>query len=300
MVNEADITDELEKGGPALGAFLKATGLAVADSQKALDASFRETAEMLSKQQVDVIAVFEQIIDDDGNMDAGIPKIQKLPLINYVMPVGYEFSRIYLEADMNVQEFNAAKGMNIKGKSTSVGVKAGFKAGMFGASGGASTAISHSNFSRELDTSLAQDTAAGSLHIEATLEPRDEIALPSPLILQKGPKLALRMTSRSTINGADPGGGADIPVIGRQAIFEIVLKKTDGAANGGKDVDISISDPLVELEANTTTTDTNGMIPFTLKRQWGVLGDGEKAPDPVDVIVRVTFGVVVDSASVAM
>ena len=60
--SEADITDELEKGGPALGAFLKAVGLAVADSQKALDATFRETAKMLSEQQIDVIAVFEQVL----------------------------------------------------------------------------------------------------------------------------------------------------------------------------------------------------------------------------------------------
>lgn len=56
--SESDVTDELEKGGPALGAFLKATGLAVAGSQEELDETFRETAKLLSEAEVEVIAVF--------------------------------------------------------------------------------------------------------------------------------------------------------------------------------------------------------------------------------------------------
>lgn len=297
VASDADITDELEKGGPALGTFLKQVGLAVAASQEELDKTFRATASMLSQQQIDVIAVFEQIINDNGEMEQGIAQIQKLPLINYVMPVGYQFQRVYLEADMNVQEFNAARGLNIKGSSLQIGAQAGITADVFGLRGGGGASFGYSNYDREMDSSSSQDMAAGSLHLEATLEPRDEIALPSPLILQKGPKLSLRLVSRSNISGTAPQGGGEAPVIGRQATFEIVLKKTDGTPNDGKDIDINISDPLVELETTTTTTDANGKIAFNIKRQWGTLGEGEKVPDPTSVIVSVTFGVIVDSAS---
>jgi hypothetical protein len=120
----ADVTDELEKGGPAFGAFVKAVGLAVADAQQKLDETLVTTAKALSETQIDVIAVFEQQLDDDGQMDKGIIHMQKLPLINYLMPTAYKWSRVYLEADMKVKEFNGANGFNIKGKSNSFSVGA--------------------------------------------------------------------------------------------------------------------------------------------------------------------------------
>ncbi|MGC4064849.1 MAG: hypothetical protein QM784_09425 [Polyangiaceae bacterium] len=269
--SEADITDELEKGGPALGAFLKATGLAVADSQKALDETFRETAKMLSETQIDVIAIFEQVVDDEGQLKEGIPKKQKLPLVNYVMPVGYAFRRVYLEADMKVQEFNAANGMNLRGKVTSLAANANFKAGMFGASGGASMSVGHSSYEQEASASVSTDTAAGSLHLEATLEPRQDVTLPAPIIIQKGPKLAIRLLSRTDIQTNN--NGVLGPVTGRQAIFEILLKKTDGSANGSKEVNVTISDPMVSM-TGLGPTDAGGKISITLKEGVGCLGGG--------------------------
>ena len=300
-VSEADITDELEKGGPALGAFLKATGLAVAESQKELDAVFSDTVKVLSNTQVDVIAVFEQVVNDDGSMGEGNVKIQKLPLINYVMPVNYAYSRVYLEANMKVREFNAAKGLNIQGKATRVRFGSSVKASFLGVRGGTSLSVGHSEFDRDRQLSTATDEAAGDLHLEATLEPRDDTQLPSPIVLQKGPKLAVRMTSRGEVTGpAGAPGDPPPPAVGRQAVFEVSLKKTDGANHSGQDLNLDVSDPMVEMEAQSTTTDASGKILVTLKRQWGTLGEGETPPSPSEVVLRVTFGVVTSSGSVIL
>ncbi len=46
----ADVTDEVEKLGPAFGSFVKSVGLAVAEAQTALDKTLVDTAKALSHQ----------------------------------------------------------------------------------------------------------------------------------------------------------------------------------------------------------------------------------------------------------
>ena len=114
---ESNVTDELSGGGVAFGEFAKSVGLAVAAAQAALDKTLVETAKALSETEINTVAIFEQQIkDDDGTMDKGVVHIQKLPLTNYLMPTAYQWSRVYLEADMNVQEFNSRSGFNIQQK----------------------------------------------------------------------------------------------------------------------------------------------------------------------------------------
>ena len=121
---ESDITGELSGGGVAFGEFTKSVGLAVAAAQAALDKTLVTTAKALSETEINTVAVFEQHInDDDGKMDKGEVHIQKLPLTNYLMPTAYQWSRVYLEADMNVQEFNSRSGFNIQQKSFSANAR---------------------------------------------------------------------------------------------------------------------------------------------------------------------------------
>jgi hypothetical protein len=135
QLTQSDITDELEKSGPAFGSFVKSIGLAVAEAQQKLDETLVNTAKALSDTQIDVIAVFEQQInDEDGSMSEGIPHVQKLPLVNYLMPTAYQWSRVYLESDMNVSEFSAANGFNIQGKSQNFQAGVSGSYGMFGGS----------------------------------------------------------------------------------------------------------------------------------------------------------------------
>lgn len=286
---EADITNELEKGGPAFGAFVKSVGLAVAEAQQKLDETLVTTAKALSDTKIDVIAVFEQQINDDGQMTAGKTHLEKMPIVNYLMPTAYQWTRVFLQADMKVQEFNGANGFNIKGKSyaASANVKAGYSLfGGFGASGSASA--STSGYEAAGETSVARDDSAGSLHMEATLEPRADVQLPRPFVLQKGPKLKVTAGSRTEIMSAD----TPPKVTGRQLVLTCKLDSVSGGPIGDeKQVEFKVSDPLIDYDASNggKTTGGQGKVTITLKRE-GAAFDEKKPPEPV--VVRVWFGLI--------
>ncbi len=184
---ESNVTDELSGGGVAFGEFVKSVGLAVAAAQAELDKTLVTTAKALSETSINTVAVFEQQIkDDDGTMDKGVVHIQSLPLTNYLMPTAYQWSRVYLEADMNVQEFNSRSGFNIQQKAFSADARISGQAGILGASASGTAGMSYSNTGTNVDTSYGQDVAAGKLHMEATLEPRPDVQLPTALRAAEG------------------------------------------------------------------------------------------------------------------
>ena len=282
----AEITDELEKGGPAFGAFVKAVGLAVAEAQQKLDETLVTTAKALSSTQIDVIAVFEQVIKDaDGTMDTGNVITQKLPLINYLMPTAYQWSRVYLSADMQVKEFNGSNGFNIKGKSSSFSANARASYGLgtgFGASGGVS--YSNSSYEASAETSFSRDEAAGSLHMEATLEPRADVQLPRPFIVQKGPRLKVTAGARTDITSGTP------PVVtGRQISLSLELRDTKNNALVGKTLDFRISQPLLNYRTAPATTGNDGKLALVISRE-GAAYDATKPPEAV--VVTVWYGLV--------
>ena len=296
--SEADVADELLKGNPAFGSFVKQVGLAVAEAQEKLDQNMVKTAEMLSKTQIDVIAVFEQqISDNDGSLEKGNPIIQKLPLVNYLMPTAYHWSRVYLEADMKVSEFNAANGFKIQGKSQSfnVGARANYGPFGFGASGGFNYGQSSSEVQAEASSSV--DQAAGSLHMEATLEPRADIELPRPFVLQKGPKLKLNVDERKDITTTS-GTPAVTTVTGTSVKLTAYLKDTKNAALAGKEIAVSVDQPTLGFSVTPSDRKTNsdGKVTITLERK-GLTYD---PTTPLPTVVRVWFGLVSDEVAVTL
>jgi len=298
-VPEADVTDEIAKGGPAFGSFLKSVGMAVAESQKALDQTLVATAQELSNQKIDVIAVFEQVLQDsDGQMTQGNVQLQKLPLINYLMPTAYNFSRVYLQADMKVSEFNAANGFNIKGSSTSVSASAKASYGLtsgFGASGSAS--FGYSTFNRSGEVSVAQDSAAGAIHMEATLEPRADVQLPRPFVIQKGPRVQVRIDSSSDLTGPAPAGGGAAPKIGRQIVLKAKLLQTDGQPNAQKTLEVTVSDPQFNRDA-VNATDGQGETTITIKNQWG--SGVTQEPERKQAVVSVGVGLATQTIPISL
>jgi hypothetical protein len=291
QAQESDIADETDKLGPSFGAFVKAVGLAVAESQTKLDQTLVATAEALSKTQIDVIAVFEQEIDDNGEMTAGRPVLQKLPLVNYIMPTAYQWTRVYLQADAKVQEFNAANGFNIQGKSTSFSADArasyGILQGGFSAGGGTRFATSSYGYAGE--TSVSRDEAAGSLHMEATLEPRSDIRLPQPFIVQKGPRLKVTVESRRDLLGTAPAGGGAAPVIGRELVLKATLTSKTNTPLTGKQLGFKLTEPLLNYTQAPATSGADGAITWTVRREGAAFNATEP---PVAVTATVWFGLV--------
>ena len=299
QANESSITDELERGGPAFGSFVKSVGLAVAEAQEELDKTLVKTAKVLSETQIDVIAIFEQVVnDDDGTMAQGNIIMQKLPLINYLMPTAYKWSRVYLEADMSVSEFNSANGFNIQktkfGLDSSASLNLGFGMGGFG---GSMSSDTHFDYSRtNTNTSTSTDKAAGSMHMEATLEPRDDIELPRPFILQKGPRLRLSITSSGDIteNGTD---GSPV-VVGRKVTISAELTKTDGSAHSGKSLKVSVDRNDVTFSMASQETDSNGRLTIDLEKRGGEAFD--PATPRAAALVRVSFGLVTETLGISI
>lgn len=286
---ESDVTDEAGKTAVAFGDFVRNVGMAVAAAQEQLDTTLRLTAKQLSEQKIEVAHTFEQVLDDKGELtNQGQAKLQALPLINYIMPTAYQWSRVYLEANMTVQEFNSKSGFDIQSKSKSGGFglrggfgATGFSAGGFGGFGGSSAQTSVQN-------GFSMDNAAGTMRMEATLEPRADIELPKPIILQKGPTITLTSAVTNKLGTVPPATDQNpnpvAPVIGREATITVTVKKHTGLANAGVDIDYSVDQPTINhTTVGGLTTSNTGVVTLKLTREGA--GFDANAPLPTNVVV---------------
>jgi Protein of unknown function (DUF2589) len=290
----ASVTDELGDGGPAFGTFLSKVGMAVADTQKALDLTMVETARALSAEKVEVVSVFEQEIDESGNMGAGKVHMQKVPLVTLVTPTSLQFKQVFVTADMEVEEFTSNKGLTIKKSHTDFNVNAKAKYsvfGGFGASGGTNLNTSSDNYADGQST--ATDKAAGKLHMEATIEPR-EIPLPQPFVVQKGPRLSLTMADRKSVGGE--GGAAEVGddvATARVVTLKGKLIKSDGTALGGKTLAVNVEGGFPFTVSGPT--DTGGEVTITIRRSLG-----KENRDPVNTVVGASLNLVTSSLTITI
>lgn len=299
QANESNITDEVKDIGPAFGNFVESVGMAVAKAQAELDKTLRETAKMLSEQTIDVIAVWEQQLSDStGEMEQGFAKKEKMPLINYIMPTAYQWSRVYLEADMKVSEFNADHGFNIQQKSHNFNANARASYGLFGGfSAGGGMSYGYNSSDTNVHSSASIDTAAGNVRMEATLEPRGDIQVPRPYVVQKGPRLKVYIQDVKPIETADPNDANKKIITGREATLKVELRKANGDPNTNKNIEFRVDQPLVTFSTpNGTKTNPDGEVTLILKRE-GAAFDPAK---PMPVAVRVWFGLVSELVGVQM
>lgn len=269
----SDVTDEAGKTAVAFGDFVKNIGMAVAGAQEELDKTLRETAKRLSETKIEVVHTYEQELDNDGRLtNRGEAKMQSLPLINYLMPTAYQWSRVYLEAEMKVNEFNSKSGFDIQSKSSSggFGLRGGFGigGGSFGGFGGFGASSSQTS----VQNGFAMDSAAGTMKMEATLEPRGDIELPRPIILQKGPTIQLTSTVEpiETTPPSTPENPTPTPVLtGRKATVTVTVKKHTGQPNDGKLIEYSVDQPAINHSAGTggLTTSSTGVVTIILRRE---------------------------------
>jgi hypothetical protein len=293
---DSAVSDELTGNGVAFGEMVKSVGLAVAAAQSALDKTLVDTAKALSETEIQTVAVYEQQINDaDGTMQKGNVQLQKLPLTNFIPLTPYAWTRVYLEADANVQEFNSRTGFNIQQRSASAGTSFSANAGLFGLGGSAKGAASFGTSSTGVDSSLSTDLAAGKLHMEATLEPRTDIEVPQPFIVQKGPRMQLLVGARESLH---EDNDATKPVTGTKVVLTAVLQKTDGSPmEAGKPLSVNISDTTVQYDMTPSgQTDANGKMTITVKRE----GAAFDPTTSLGAVVRVSFGLVTASAGIAL
>ncbi|HVF48515.1 MAG TPA: hypothetical protein VNA19_00430 [Pyrinomonadaceae bacterium] len=291
---DSDVTPQLTGAGTAFGSFVEKVGLAVAAAQKELDKTLVDTAKALSEAKIEVIAVYEQVLDEKGMMTDGNAKMATLPLVNYVTPTVYQWSRVYLESNMNVSEFNADTGFKIQNKSDNFNVGARASYGLFsGFSAGGGFNYGSSSNSISVDTETSVNTAAGSMHMEATLEPRGDLTLPKPFVLQKGPTVRATITKiENMMDNSDPKK----PVVnGKRATVLITVKKQDGSPNTGVELDYTIDQPLINHTVDSLKTNNDGTVTVTLERTGPAFADPSK---PMPVLMKVWLGLVSDDLGI--
>ncbi|HSU12477.1 hypothetical protein [Longimicrobium sp.] len=295
---QASVVDELAKGGPAFGAFLRSVGLAVAETQGALDKTLVETSKALSEAKVQTVAMFTQELKDDGTFDKATPVMQELPLIAFVQPTAYQFTTVHLTADMEASEFNTANGFNIKKDHSDFGADLKASYSVFGGFGGSLDA-SYNNTHDETQErkSSSERKAAGKLHMEATLEPRPAFALPQPFVVQKGPKLGVLVTGRKELD-KDGNETTDPKLVTQRTVTAVAtLLDKDGKPMATKALDVACDNAnigVVVADGGKTTTD--GTLTITLKRT-GLTAESSAA---VSALLRVSMNLVNASVPVSV
>lgn len=290
--SEADVTDELAKGGPAFGTFLKSVGLAVAETQAALDKTLADTARALSKETVRIPAAFVQEVNDEGEVVQVVPDentgelpgaiMQEFPLLAFVPLTGYGVRQVHLTADMDVSEFNTANGLNIKKNHVGFDLNARASYGLFGgfsASGDTALKTTFDNDSERRTTS--EDKAAGKLHMEATIEPRHDILIPKPFLIQRGPKISMVPTGRAEFAG---NTATTVPedVTRREVTVTLKLLNKDGDPIPERMLDLTCDGNLFCDTGETPETDSDGKLVFKVVRD-GMTKDNNA---PTATVVR--------------
>ncbi|MBK7617423.1 MAG: hypothetical protein KA375_11840 [Vitreoscilla sp.] len=286
----ANVNDATKKAGMAFGKLIETTGLAIAESQRQLNEVGATTTTALAGQMVDVIAAQVNAYDADGNLDeTGTKTIpMKLPLINFIDPVFYEWSQVRLQGMFFATEFvsstetsslSAAASASASNTGISMFMGAGSNKSSFGLSSGGSN----------VDTTDQQ--SYGHIRASALLNPKTDIGVPKPRQLIDAPSLAVQVGP--DVDDASEAGA-------RFKECAILCYKRDGSKqDADKLMPLSIEvagamwtfNPAAAADAGKTTAE--GAVPLKLKRVFPVPA-GQTEPDttPVEVTVTARLGVV--------
>ncbi len=192
LTGTADVSDELSRAGMSFGKLVELTGKAVADTQFKLNQTGAAMASVLATTQVDVIAVQESIYDDEGNLDESKTFTRKLPLINFIDPVFYEWTAVRLQGQFYASEFvSSQESTTSTFHSTDGSGNAGL--GIIFGFGYTSMNYGSTNTSSNIDTSA--DRSFGHVRASALLQPKRDIGVPPP---RQPRRDRIRMCGRST------------------------------------------------------------------------------------------------------
>lgn len=285
LAGTADVSDELSRAGMSFGKLVEFTGQAVADTQFKLNQTGAQMASVLATTQVDVIAVQESVYDDEGNLDSSKTYTRKLPLINFIDPVFYEWTAVRLQGQFWASEFVSSTETT---KTTTTSTKKTGNVGLSIVFGVGSTSGSFSSTTTTSDIDTSRDRSFGHVRASALLQPKRDVGVPAPRQVVRGPSL-------NVVAGeiADVTSGTEL--VGRTMSALIELRKQDGTPIAGKLISIETDGaPWTFSTPGAETTDASGRVAITLRRDF--IGE---APDtaPKDVVLSARLGLVSNSTT---
>ena len=264
----------------SFGKLVEFTGNAVAETQLKLNQTGAAMASVLAGTQVDVIAVQESIYDDNGILDESKTFTRKLPLINFIDPVFYEWKAVRLQGQFFASEFVSSNETGSSSFNSSFGLGSAGLGIWFGV-GYVASGSSSTRSNSDVDTS--SDRSFGHVRASALLQPKRDIGVPAPRQVIRGPSLSI-------IAGEikDELTGGDITARTMSALIE--LRKQDGTPIAGKAVSIETDGaPWSFSTPGAETTDAQGQVTITMRREF--IGQ-DPDTSPKDVVVSARLGLV--------
>jgi hypothetical protein len=286
---EADVTGEVRGAGLAFGDLVSATGNAVANTQRQLNDTSATSATALATTKVDVIAVQEKIFDDLGALDSVQTFSRKLPLVNFIDPVFYEWTSVRLQGEFFAREFTSESNSSSSSSNSSSSSAGPTGGGLMSFVLGPPrfTTSGSSSQSGSVNATSSSDTAIGTMRMTALLRPRRDVGVPKPNQAIQGPRLAIIEGEILDIVG---------PPAARTASVLLEYRRRDGAPIVGKALSIDTHGvPWRFADPANTLTDAQGRIEIEMRREFL---DPEADRSPIDVIVEARIGLVSNSVTV--
>lgn len=307
----ADTNDEVDKATQTIAEFINDLGKAVAAGQEALDRSTAEIAEQLSKNMVEIPSVIQEIYDNNGMPTDAKITYSKVPMSTIILPMAYEFKRVYFQTHMRLSEIDKTSGIRIASRSASAKFKAKVSldasalasGGLPGANASADMRASTADKERNTDSSF--DSALATLDFNATLGPRRELQVPTPVRLRSAPRIMVVVTkfTEEAQVVADPA--ATPPVIGvpgtRTSTMEVQVFSatgTDVTNTARSKLVVTVDSPQLTLTTEPPGSGSNAdVLKITLVRTQNA---SEPMPARTSTVVRVTLGALTEQITVSI
>lgn len=188
LSGDANAADNLRKVAPTFGEVLKSIGLAVAETQAALDKTLADTVTSLSETTITVVTDVVQAIDENGRPDLANSEIitEEVSLANFMEPTAHVFDHVGVSMDLSVGEMSSSQGFTFNQKQTSVNVGGGWFSIFGGFAGGSA---SHSRTRLEVENSQNTAWSTGKVRVDAQLSARPTDKLPVGAEIATGPMI---------------------------------------------------------------------------------------------------------------
>ncbi len=277
---DANAADNLRKVAPTFGEVLKSIGLAVAETQAALDKSLADAVTSLSETTITVVTDVVQAIDEDGLPDLSNSEVitEEISLATVMSPVSHTFRHVGVSMDLSVGEMSSSQGFTFNQKQTSVNVGGGWFSIFGGFAGGSA---SHNRTGLTVDNSQETAWSTGKVRVDAQLAGTPTDKLPVGAEIAIGPMITYAQGEAKETKAAG--------VTRRSVEVVIEVRKASGVPNPGKNLEVDVT-PFGFAFSSTggfagTTTNADGKIKLILSRDVPAGSSG-----PVKGSLRVKLG----------
>lgn len=288
LSNNANVSDEIRTAGLGFGDLMLRTGQAVAETQNRLSVTGASSATALATTLVDVVAVQEKVYDDQGNITEMRTHTRRLPLVNFIDPVFYQWENVRVQAQFTGSEFADASSASGSSYSSSSGEAQG---GLLIILGGGGMTVDSRSSSYNQATDSSRDISMGQVRTNALLKPRTDIGVPKPTQVLRGPHLAIL---QGAITDVHSGGGGSGPLTARTMSLLLQYNRRQGTPIANKAISVE-TDGVSWSYVGSGLTNASGQLEITLRREFI---DEDADITPRNFVISARIGMVQNSTTV--